>query len=170
MSVTAPATEAPHALLDRLQPDEARQALGRCCGATAWIEGMLARRPFASQAALYAAAEAVWQALGPEDYLEAFAHHPQIGGRAGDTSGWAAAEQARVGEAASDVVTSLAAANRAYLARFGYIFIVCATGKTADEMLALLRDRLGNDPGAELPIAAAEQAKITRLRLEKLTR
>jgi 2-oxo-4-hydroxy-4-carboxy-5-ureidoimidazoline decarboxylase len=172
----AAAARAPHAWLNGLAPDQARQALARCCGSTAWVEGMLARRPFADEGQLYAAAAAVWRTLARADFLEAFSQHPPIGARdtAGDASGatrdWAAEEQGRVADAGRDVVAALGAANRAYAARFGYIFIVCATGKSADEMLALLRARLGNDPETELGVAAAEQAKITRLRLEKLSR
>jgi len=131
---------------------------------------MLARRPFASTAALHADAEAAWAALGREDTLEAFEHHPRIGARAGapKVDAWASAEQARVNDADGGTRAALADANERYLARFGYIFIVCATGKSASEMLALLEARLGNDPAHELAIAAGEQARITRLRLEKL--
>jgi 2-oxo-4-hydroxy-4-carboxy-5-ureidoimidazoline decarboxylase len=181
-------TSEPHAVLNASTASEARAALARCCGASRWVEGMLARRPFASTAALYADAEAVWGALGREDFLEAFAHHPRIGARAGDvaspvaspgadaraaaalqaTAAWASQEQARVSEADAGTQQALRAANEAYLDRFGYIFIVCATGKSASEMLALLRARLPNEPAYELAVAAGEQARITRLRLAKL--
>ena len=130
---------------------------------------MLARRPWASAAALYADAEATWAALGHDDFLEAFAHHPRIGARADQTDdAWAHQEQARVGDADGETRRALVEANERYLERFGYIFIVCATGKSAGEMLGLLEARLGNDPARELAIAAGEQARITRLRLEKL--
>ena len=133
---------------------------------------MLARRPFVSAAALYAAADEIWSGLGREDFLEAFAHHPQIGGRVqarpGVDAAWSQQEQARVAEAGGDTLGALRALNAAYLDRFGYIYIVCATGKSADEMLALLKARVDNEPARELAIAAGEQAKITRLRLEKL--
>ena len=155
-----------HALLNALDANEARAALTRCCGSTRWVTGMLAHRPWATAAALHADADQVWGALGREDLLEAFAHHPRIGGSGGD--GWARNEQARVGDAAEDTRTALRAANDRYFARFGYIFIVCATGKSAEEMLALLQARLPNDPARELTVAAAEQARITHLRLEKL--
>jgi len=167
----------PHAVLNALSPDEACAALTRCCGSSRWVAAMLARRPFASTAALHADAEAAWAALGREDYLEAFdhhprigAHHPRIGARAGaaKVDAWASAEQARVGDADGGTRAALADANERYLGRFGYIFIVCATGKSASEMLGLLEARLGNDPEHELAIAAGEQARITRLRLEKL--
>jgi 2-oxo-4-hydroxy-4-carboxy-5-ureidoimidazoline decarboxylase len=135
---------------------------------------MTARRPFESADALFAAAEDVWAGLGRDDWLEAFAAHPRIGDIDGlrkkfaTTADWSAGEQAGVAGAAEQVLRDLAAGNADYEARFGHTFIVCATGKTAAEMLALLRARLANDPAAELRVAAAEQAKITRLRLEKL--
>jgi 2-oxo-4-hydroxy-4-carboxy-5-ureidoimidazoline decarboxylase len=171
-------TREPHAVLNALPPADARAALARCCGAARWVDAMLARRPFASTPALYAEADATWAALGREDFLEAFAHHPRIGARADDAAAadpraaaalaWSGQEQARVSDADAETRRALGAANEEYLRRFGYIFIVCATGKSAAEMLALLRARLANDPTRELAIAAGEQARITRLRLEKL--
>ena len=164
----------PHAALNALPSDDARAALTRCCGSTRWVEAMLARRPFTSTAALHADAEAVWASLARQDVLEAFAHHPRIGARAGDapqleaTAAWSTEEQARVSEADAETQLALRAANEEYLRRFGYIFIVCATGKSAAEMLELLRARLPNDNARELAVAAGEQARITRLRLEKL--
>ena len=158
-----------HEVLNALPPAAARAALTRCCGSGRWVAGMMGRRPWASAAALYADAEATWAALGHDDFLEAFAHHPRIGARAGQTDeAWARQEQARVGDADGETRRSLVDANERYLQRFGYIFIVCATGKSAAEMLGLLEARLGNDPARELAIAAGEQARITRLRLEKL--
>jgi len=135
---------------------------------------MIAGRPYRDAAALLAAGEACWQALGREDWLEAFGHHPRIGDREAlrarfaTTCDWAATEQSAAMAASDAILDALAEGNREYEARFGYIFIVCATGKPADELLALLQARLGNDTEVELRIAAAEQAKITRLRLEKL--
>ena len=157
----------PHAVLNGLAFDEARSLLARCCGSSRWVEGMLQRRPFASTAVLYADAEAVWGTLTEADFLEAFAHHPRIGARAGDQ--WARQEQARVDEADAETERELRAGNEQYLRRFGYIFIVCATGRSPTEMLSALQARLGNDPGDELAVAAGEQARITRLRLEKLS-
>lgn len=169
-----PPRSGPHTVLNEMSADEARTALTRCCGARAWVAAMMALRPFASAEALHEASDAVWQGLQRDDFLEAFSHHPQIGRNAGGSGGtapaWSAEEQARVAHATSGVTAALAAANQAYLARFGYIFIVCATAKSAEEMLALLWARLKNAPEAELGIAAAEQAKITHLRLEKLAR
>jgi len=152
---------------------EAREAFLRCCGATRWVERMAARRPFASEVDLFAVAEQVWQGLTRDDWLEAFAAHPKIGdldalrAKFAATGAWPASEQAGVAGAAETTLQALAEKNRHYEDRFGYIFIVCASGKTAAEMLALLEQRLHNDPAEELLLAAGEQAKITRLRLEK---
>lgn len=157
----------PHVILNALAPEAARAALGRCCGAARWIDGMMARRPFASEAELEAAADAVWAALDREDLLEAFAHHPAIG-TTGTVSAWSKAEQAGVTGAAAETLASLRALNDLYAQRFGHVFLVCATGQSADEMLARLRARIDNAPTHELAVAAAEQAKITRLRLRKL--
>ena len=153
---------------------EARAELLRCCGSSRWAETMAGRRPFQDAASLLEAARQAWDVLGPADWREAFAHHPRIGDRESlrahfaNTREWAAGEQAGAATAPEDVLGALAEGNRAYEARFGHIFIVCATGKSAREMLGLLRDRLGNDAETELRIAAAEQAKIMRLRLLKL--
>jgi 2-oxo-4-hydroxy-4-carboxy-5-ureidoimidazoline decarboxylase len=160
--------------LNSLPVDAACEALRRCCGASRWVDAMAARRPFADARALFAAAEEAWAGLGPADWSEAFAHHPRIGDkealrqRFAATRQWAASEQSGVSGASEEVVDALARGNRDYEARFGRIFIVCATGKSAEEMLALLRERLGNDPATEERVAAAEQARITRIRLEKL--
>ena len=132
----------------------------------------MTRRPFGTSEALQAAAGEVWSALQPEDWLEAFAAHPRIGDRTSlehrfaDTHLLSAREQAGVDGAGDDVLLALAEANAAYEKRFGFIFIVCATGLTAAEMLGMLQARLKNDPAAELRIAAGEQAKITALRLK----
>jgi 2-oxo-4-hydroxy-4-carboxy-5-ureidoimidazoline decarboxylase len=155
----------PHDLLNELPVDEARAALLRCCGSRRWVADMLARRPWSSPAALFGDAGAVWAAMGRDDILEAFAQHPRIGA-SGDA--WSQQEQAGAAGADAATVRALREANDRYFDRFGYIFIVCATGKSAGEMLALLERRLTNDPTRELAIAAAEQARITRLRLEKL--
>jgi 2-oxo-4-hydroxy-4-carboxy-5-ureidoimidazoline decarboxylase len=157
----------PHAVLDAASAEEAGQALARCCGARRWVAAMLARRPFLSTAALHAAADEECGRLGREDWLEAFSHHPAIGAPA-VADRWASQEQAGVASAGAGTVEALRQANAAYARRFGHIFIVCATGKEAGEMLALLQARLGNDPETELRIAAGEQAKITHLRLDKL--
>ncbi|HVZ72951.1 MAG TPA: 2-oxo-4-hydroxy-4-carboxy-5-ureidoimidazoline decarboxylase [Polyangia bacterium] len=160
-------------MLNALNEADARAALTRCCGAARWVTGMLARRPFSSTSVLHASADEVWAAMKRDDVLEAFAHHPRIGGSATavaapEAQAWSSQEQARVADAGAETRAALVSANERYFARFGYIFIVCATGKSADEMLALLEARLPNDPERELDVAAAEQAKITHLRLEKL--
>lgn len=160
--------------LDGMSPDRAAQLLSDCCGSTRWISAMVARRPFGSVVRLLHAADDTWRSLGPEDWREAFSHHPRIGERRSAAqqsergAAWAAGEQAGVGGAPDDTRTALEQANREYEQRFGYIHIVCASGKTADELLAGLTARLRNDADDELAIAAEEQRKITRLRLEKL--
>ena len=165
----------PHEILNALEPDRAAAALRRCCGAERWVQAMLAARPFESTAALHERASSVWHGLAAPDYLEAFSHHPQIGEnldelrkRFAATHALSAREQAGVSNADESTLLSLREGNRAYRERFGHIFIVCATGKSAAEMLALLRALLPNAPEAELAAAAAEQAKITKLRLAKL--
>jgi 2-oxo-4-hydroxy-4-carboxy-5-ureidoimidazoline decarboxylase len=166
----------PHELLNQLSGDALRAALVRCCGAQRWLDGMLAEHPFASDEALFASAERIWQGLSRADYLEAFGHHPRIGEdvaalreRFAATANWSSQEQAGVAVADVSMLEALAENNRRYLARFGYIFIVCASGKSAAEISSLLEARLQNAPEQELAIAACEQARITRLRLEKLS-
>ena len=160
--------------LDALPAAEAEAELLACCGSRRWARETAARRPFGDVGALLAAADEVWWALGPDDWHEAFRAHPRIGERkaapaqTARAAGWSAQEQSSAAGAAAEVAEALAEGTRAYEDRFGHIYIVCATGKTAEEMLAILRARLANDPATELRAAAAEQAKITRLRLEKL--
>lgn len=162
------------ARLNSLSEADGREALLRCCGSRRWADAMTARRPFADEDALFAAAEEVEKGLARADWLEAFAAHPRIGDaeslrkKFAATASWAANEQAGVASAPEAILQSLAVANRRYEEKFGHIFIVCATGKNAGEMLAILEQRLPNDPATELRVASAEQAKITRLRLEKL--
>nr|WP_255216426.1 2-oxo-4-hydroxy-4-carboxy-5-ureidoimidazoline decarboxylase [Pseudenhygromyxa sp. WMMC2535] len=153
----------------------AEAALVRCCGASRWVAAMLARRPFAGDEALYAAALAEWAKMARADVLEAFDHHPRIGAdlsrlreKFADTAALSAGEQAGAAAASEAELEALRDANLAYEARFGHIFIVCASGKSAAQMLAILRARMPNDPQTELRVAAGEQAKITRLRLETL--
>ncbi len=153
--------------LNELPPEEAGPLLASCCGARAWVEGMLARRPFRNASALLRAADDVWRSLGPDDWREAFAHHPRIGEREA-AHAWSTSEQARVRAASTEVQHLLRLQNATYERRFGHIYIVSASGKTADELLAILQARLSNDPETELRVAADEQAKITRLRLLKL--
>jgi 2-oxo-4-hydroxy-4-carboxy-5-ureidoimidazoline decarboxylase len=157
--------------IDGATPEAAREILSRACGSRRWVERMLLRRPFGNHARLLFAARNEWFGLTEADWLEAFSHHPRIGDRAAlearfpKTHDLSSKEQAGVGAAHEDVLTELAQANNDYFDKFGFIFIVCATGKTAGEMLALLRERLPHDRATELRTAAEEQAKITALRL-----
>jgi OHCU decarboxylase len=154
------------ARLNSLSRHEAENALQRCCGSRRWVERMLGGLPYASDAALRETAERVWWGLEPHDWLEAFAAHPRIGDRSGDD--WSRHEQRGVRDAADATRRALEAGNRAYEARFGHIYLVCAAGRGAGDLLSDLRRRLANDPAQELRIAAGEQAKITALRLERL--
>jgi 2-oxo-4-hydroxy-4-carboxy-5-ureidoimidazoline decarboxylase len=151
------------------------QALGeflRCCGSMAWAQAMAKSLPFPDQAQLFKAADRIWTSLSPNDWLEAFRCHPKIGDketlRKNFTQAWALGEQSGVSTAPNEVLNQLADGNQKYETKFGFIFIMCATGKSAQEMLSSLKSRLGNGPQHELAFAAAQQAKITRLRLEKL--
>ena len=162
------------ATVDRLPAEAASEMLRACCGATRWVEGMLAHRPFVSILSLLSAADDVWHLMGPADWREAFEHHPRLG----DTGGvaaqderartWSSDEQAGMASAGTDERDVLAAANAAYEARFGYICIICATGMGVAEIATLTEERLRNELEEELPVAAEEQRKITRLRLLKL--
>lgn len=160
--------------LNSLAPAEATSEFERCCGAHVWVQAMVTVRPFASATAMFETADRIWAGLTPEDWLEAFTHHPRIGdidslkAKYANTKQWAQGEQAGAAAASDEVLQALAEGNQQYEAKFGYLFIVCATGKTAGEMLDILRGRLPNDPERELGIAAEEQRKITRIRLEKL--
>ena len=157
--------------LDDADVAEARRLLTTCCGASRWVERMLARRPFGDRETLLGAARQEWFALSAADWRDAFTHHPRIGDRDAVRRRFAATrhlsaqEQSGVDSAAEEIVSALADGNRAYEDRFGHIFIVCATGKSAKEMLELLEQRMQNDAETELRIAANEQARITEIRL-----
>jgi OHCU decarboxylase len=150
--------------LNAMDEPAAEADLLACCGSKRWARQMARARPFHTEAELLAAAERAWVALPAMDRLEAFAAHPRIGAR---TSGQAAREQAGARGAAEEVRLALAVANREYENRFGYIFIVYASGKSAEEMLDLCRQRLHNDPAKEFELASQEQMKIVRLRLRE---
>ncbi len=152
--------------LDTALDAAAQRALAGCCAASRWIEGMASRRPFGDAATLRAAADHVWAALGPDDWREAFEAHPRIGDR--PSAGRAATEQRGVADADAEVLSRLAEGNRAYEQRFGHVFLIRAAGRSADEMLATLEQRLGNDPDTELTIAAEQQRQIMQLRLAAL--
>jgi 2-oxo-4-hydroxy-4-carboxy-5-ureidoimidazoline decarboxylase len=153
--------------LDEWEKPEIAAKLMECCGSSQWVEEMMVARPFRTQATLEKAAMESWWRLGPADWLEAFSKHPKIGETA-TVSEWSSQEQSGMNTAAAETAESLAEMNRTYFEKFGWIFIVCATGKSAAEMLALLMARLPNKPEEEIQIAAGEQNKITLLRLRKL--
>lgn len=152
----------------------AEAELIKCCGSTAWVRTMTGRRPFANRERLLRAASEVWWRLDSTDWLEAFRAHPQIGQQKAvalistQAQAWSAQEQSGMNRAGVGVTMALEEANQEYLAKFGYIFIVCASGKSADQLLSILKSRLANSPEAEIRVAAEEQDKITRLRLDKL--
>jgi len=162
------------AAFNQLPEQERKESLAKCCGATAWVEKMMQRFPFTDKASLLKEAEQLWWQCTTTDWLEAFTHHPRIGSREmmaqkfSSTAQWAADEQKGTSQAAAATIDALLLGNKAYEEKFGFIFIVCATGKSATEMLSVLEARLPNEKENETRIAAAEQSKITALRLEKL--
>jgi 2-oxo-4-hydroxy-4-carboxy-5-ureidoimidazoline decarboxylase len=147
-------------------PESLRVPLAECCGARRWVNEILAARPFHDPPALFSAAESVWWALESSDWLEAFSTHPRIGEK--KLSAWSSQEQSGLNSATGRILEQLAVGNREYEGRFGWIFLICATGRPATDMLQALQERLCNPPEQELRIAAAEQAKITRFRLSRL--
>ena len=161
--------------LDAMKPDQVRGVLAECCGSSKWVHEMIAKRPFRSAGNVYKAAEEAAEKMEAEDWLEAFSHHPRIGEKPGSTKTgvsagveWATLEQAGMEAAGNYAKIELARANQEHERKFGYIYIVCAIGKSADEMLEIARKRLNNDADKELRVSADEQRKITRLRLERL--
>ena len=163
-----------HAWLNSLPAAEAKKELLQCCGSTRWAQQMTAARPYSTLETLLASADTIWWSLDRNDWLEAFRSHPKIGEKKAaepvstQSSQWSGQEQAGVATASQETIDSLSTLNRAYEEKFGFIFIICATGKTSGEMLSALHERLDHDTADELPIAAAEQSKITALRLNKL--
>jgi 2-oxo-4-hydroxy-4-carboxy-5-ureidoimidazoline decarboxylase len=145
-----------------------------CCGSGTWAGSMEKKRPFKSLEDLLVASDASWKECHKSDWLEAFAHHPKIGDlksleeKFSSTKVWASGEQASVNYANNKVLQDLSTGNKQYEEKFGFIFIVCATGKSAEEMLNLLNARMNNTVEQELYIARDEQNKITQLRLKKL--
>ena len=162
---------------NRLPVDDAMQAILPCCGSKAWAQGMVARRPLADRAALVAASNETWRSLTQSDWMEAFQSHPRIGesllsspeprSQTAQSVEWSAQEQRNVGDAEAETRIALTDANREYERRFNRIFIVCATGKSAPEILEILRRRLKNDAETELHEAAEQQRQITEIRLTK---
>ena len=157
-----------------LPKDQLKEELIRCCGSYAWVQRMLPFVPAEDLVELLEDAEEQWWLCSEDDWKEAFSHHPKIGDieslqkRFADTATWAADEQGGVNKASPATLKALEEANRAYEEKFGYIFIVFASGKSAEEMLGILQSRLQNSPEEEIKIAADEQNRITRLRIEKL--
>jgi allantoicase len=160
--------------LNTLPVGAATQAFLTCCGSTSWAEQMANARPYNSLETLQERADTIWAGLEEDDWLEAFTAHPKIGERKAEgtqsqkAEKWSEQEQSGTESAATEVIDELLAKNVAYQERHGFIFIVCASGKSAAEMLAMLEDRLDNDRTTEIENAAEEQRKITGLRLEKL--
>lgn len=159
--------------LNHLPAEEARKVLLDCCGSTRWAERTAANRPYWDVGQCIIIGERIWKELEREDWLEAFRAHPKIGERkaevsvSNEASAWSEGEQSRASDAASETLDALAEANRVYEAKFGFIFIVCASGKTAEQMLALMQERLKNDPETELRVAMEQQWLITTLRIKK---
>ncbi len=160
--------------LNALNKTQLEEVLGKCCGSSQWVQKISSLFPFADEACLLEAAATTWYACKENDWLEAFTHHPKIGDMASlkqkflATADWAAGEQAAVKHSPDKVLKDLSHANILYEEKFGYIFIVCATGKTADEMLQLLTTRLYNNSEDEIQMAMEEQHKITAIRIKKL--
>lgn len=151
-----------------LSHEEAERPLYACFASRAWAARMARGRPYADLSALLASAESAWNGLAPRDWLEALAAHPRIGERGGHSPAASEREQSGVRQASEETLLAIAAENRLYEARFGHVFLIAASGRTADEMLQALRRRMTNDPQTELEVAAAEHRKITRLRLEDI--
>lgn len=160
--------------LNQMSDAGAAEALRTCCAATRWVQGMVASRPFESAEDLHEKADRLWPGMTTDDWLEAFEAHPKIGDVASlkakfaNTHDLASGEQSSTSLASDEVLQKLKFGNDAYLRKFGFIFIICATGKSADEMLLRLEERLENTRSDEIVNAGREQAKITHLRLDKL--
>ena len=156
-----------------LPDDDAAREILPCCGSRSWATAMASRRPFQNESVLLAASDEIWPNLSPSDWMEAFQSHPRIGESrsatpaSGQSSSWSDQEQQRVSSAEDTLKLALAQANHEYEKKFGRIFIVCATGKSASEILEILRRRLQNEDAIELKEAAEEQRQITQIRLKK---
>lgn len=160
------------ASFNALPTDEAVAEVVSICGSRAWALALAAQRPYASEAALSQAADEIWWSLTVEDWHEAFRCHPRIGERKAvhasqQSTAWSTEEQAKAAEANAAVLDAMAEGNRAYERQFGFTYIVCATGKSAEEMLAILQRRLANDRATELREAAEQQRQITQIRIGK---
>lgn len=157
-----------------MPPQQAQTEFLKCCGSVRWADAMSENRPFENLEKLLAKADETWWSLSEPDWLEAFRAHPKIGekkaaaAQSEQAQAWSAQEQSGVANSTSQIIRELARRNREYEDRFGFIFIVCASGKSSEEMLAILNSRIDNDRKTEIQVAAEEQRKITRLRLEKM--
>ena len=160
--------------LNELPVTQARAVLTACCGAPAWVQGMLATRPWRNPEGVLAAADRIWENLTTEQRLEAIEHHPRLGASVADVPlderarRWSAREQRGAAAADTDTRTALAHGNAAYEHRFGHTFILCAKGLSAKDMLRSLTERLTHDPETERTNTTRELHRITRLRLEEL--
>lgn len=160
--------------INELSGDQLTKELLRCCGSRRWAEQMALHRPFADSDQLFSVSDKIWSSLDESDWIEAFSYHPKIGDvevlrqKFASSGAWERKEQSGVQGAPEPVLHALHDGNQAYEDKFGYIFIVCASGKSAEEMLAILQSRLPNDAPREIRVAADEQNKITKIRLEKL--
>ena len=159
---------------NHLSNEALEEQLTHCCGSSTWVKGMMKHVPFQTQEELFNRADQIWLSTYENDWREAFLHHPKIGDieslqkKFASTAKWAEGEQGAVKQASQQIIEELAEGNRLYEQKFGFIFIVCATGKSAEEMLALLKARLPNSMEEELKTAMLEQQKITHIRLQKL--
>jgi 2-oxo-4-hydroxy-4-carboxy-5-ureidoimidazoline decarboxylase len=159
---------------NQLSETEAARHLFNCCGSTTWVRNMMQHFPFGTFGMFKVKADEAWAKTKEEDWREAFTHHPRIGDlnslkeKFASTQHWASGEQGKVGESVQEVLLELQMMNDLYLKKFRYIFIICATGKTAEEMLQALKQRINNTPDQEIYLAAEEQRKIMHLRIEKL--
>lgn len=152
--------------------DAALASLMSCCASHRWAQTVAALRPFKGEEALFVAADYIWAQMQEPDWMEAFRAHPRIGERkpaqaSAQSQTWSSQEQASVHDSHSEVLAALAAGNLRYEELFGFTYIVCATGKSAEEMLTLLQARLANDRQSELQEAAEQQRQITQIRLRK---
>lgn len=160
--------------MNNLARSEAVREFLKCCGSLNWAARLADERPFHNQDSLLRTSDDIWWSLDAKDWLEAFSHHPKIGERRAardvdaEAQRWSEEEQAGTRRAAEETMLELINANHEYERKFGFIFIVCATGKSTEEMLGLLKHRLKNGADEELRIAAEEQRRITNLRLKKL--
>lgn len=150
----------------------ALEAMRACCGARRWAQGMVKLRPIGSVVELSEAADRLWATMEEADWLEAFAGHPRIGERkaaqvSAQSTAWSRQEQASVAVAQEQILAELAEGNAEYEKRFGFTYIVCATGKSAQEMLEILQRRLGSNRETELREAAEQQRQILQIRLGK---